>query len=253
MMDSRTGYIFYRKNLANEYEFANNTYLKLFGLNDIYELHKLSDIDLLNLSMNTSVWSIDEYSNSFTKESELTLDGNGLYILDAHIYDKSNLTIFLTSKSPSFSDSGKINGFVTNSRIMNIQSIMELEYLVRNKIVDVTKYSLSNLLSHYFQVDYNPNSNSNNLRNKMLEKMGRYKINLSMNLVKPLSKREKQCLQLFLKGKTNRGVAQELGLSFRTIEMYSESIKAKLNVLNKAEMLAKGFELVMLDPSFLDF
>lgn len=129
---------------------------------------------------------------------------------------------------------------------------MELEYLIRNNIVEASKYSLSNLLFHYFQVDYKANSSKDNLRNLMLEKMGRYKNNIPLSLVKPLSKREKQCLQLFIKGKTNKEVARELDLSYRTVEKYSESIKIKFNVLNKAEMLAKGFELVMFEPSFLD-
>ncbi len=58
-----------------------------------------------------------------------------------------------------------------------------------------------------------------------------------------LSKREKECLLLYLEGETARSIAAILDLSPRTTESYLESIKHKLNCYQKTELLKKGREL----------
>lgn len=59
-----------------------------------------------------------------------------------------------------------------------------------------------------------------------------------------LSGREKQCMQLLLKGKSAKETAAFLKLSHRTIEFYFENIKNKLTCSSKQEILslAKNFE-----------
>lgn len=52
-----------------------------------------------------------------------------------------------------------------------------------------------------------------------------------------LSSREKECLELFLQGKTAQQTALLLNLSRRTVETYFENIKDKLGCLSKAEIL----------------
>lgn len=53
-----------------------------------------------------------------------------------------------------------------------------------------------------------------------------------------LSRREKECLKIFLQGKTAKETATHLSLSYRTIESYFENIKNKLDCTTKRELLA---------------
>ncbi len=53
----------------------------------------------------------------------------------------------------------------------------------------------------------------------------------------PLSNREMQCLELYLRGETAQSTAAILGLSQRTVESYFESIKQKLHCSSKSELL----------------
>ena len=52
-----------------------------------------------------------------------------------------------------------------------------------------------------------------------------------------LSPRESDVLFLILRGKTSKLAASILGLSFRTVEQYTESIKSKFGVRSKIELI----------------
>lgn len=62
--------------------------------------------------------------------------------------------------------------------------------------------------------------------------------------VAQLSKRERQCLKMLLLGKSAKESANELNLSYRTVEFYLENIKNKLNCNGKRElcMIGRDFE-----------
>lgn len=62
-------------------------------------------------------------------------------------------------------------------------------------------------------------------------------INGKPELLLPLSQRERECLALYVQGKSAAGTAEILGLSYRTIEHYIESIKNKLNCDKKSDIL----------------
>lgn len=64
-----------------------------------------------------------------------------------------------------------------------------------------------------------------------------------VKIASSFSFREKQCLQLFLDGKSAKETAKSLKLSPRTVEFYFENIKNKTNCLDKREVLelAKKF------------
>lgn len=69
-----------------------------------------------------------------------------------------------------------------------------------------------------------------------------------------LSRREKECLLLYLQGETARSMAAFLGLSQRTIEDYLENIKNKLSCFDKPQLLKKAKvlqDLGLLSPYFL--
>jgi DNA-binding CsgD family transcriptional regulator len=58
-----------------------------------------------------------------------------------------------------------------------------------------------------------------------------------------LSKREQECLSLYIDEHNMQYVADQLELSVRTIEFYLGNIKNKLNCWNKVELIKKGQEL----------
>jgi DNA-binding CsgD family transcriptional regulator len=65
-----------------------------------------------------------------------------------------------------------------------------------------------------------------------------------LNSLKPysfckLSKQQRNCLNLIIKGFTAKEIAKQLNLSTRTVEGYTEIIKEKLNCKSKAEIIIK--------------
>lgn len=58
-------------------------------------------------------------------------------------------------------------------------------------------------------------------------------------LFQKLSKREWQCACLLIKGMTAKDIANELKLSFRTIEFYLHNLKYRLHCKNKTELILK--------------
>lgn len=65
---------------------------------------------------------------------------------------------------------------------------------------------------------------------------------LKLNFPK-LSKREKECLTLYLQGETANSIAETLKLSHRTVGSYLENLKCKLNCNRNTELIKKAQEL----------
>jgi DNA-binding CsgD family transcriptional regulator len=57
-----------------------------------------------------------------------------------------------------------------------------------------------------------------------------------------LSSRENQCLFFIIRGKTAKEIGNILGISYRTVEEYTQSIKNKLNCKSKHELIAYSIE-----------
>jgi len=55
---------------------------------------------------------------------------------------------------------------------------------------------------------------------------------------KKLDPRERQIVELVVAGKTNKMIAEELGISVRTVENRRARIKIKLGVESRAELMA---------------
>jgi steroid delta-isomerase-like uncharacterized protein len=62
-----------------------------------------------------------------------------------------------------------------------------------------------------------------------------------------LTKRERECLECLLRGKTAKETATILGLSPRTVESYIETIKRKLKCSNKGELFSTAETLKKLE------
>ncbi|HSX26786.1 MAG TPA: ester cyclase [Chlamydiales bacterium] len=70
---------------------------------------------------------------------------------------------------------------------------------------------------------------------KLLKDLGMEKVLEKASL---LSKRERDCLELLLQGKTAKETAALLNLSRRTVESYFENMKKKLKCSNKGELFS---------------
>ena len=62
----------------------------------------------------------------------------------------------------------------------------------------------------------------------------------------PLTLRETEVLGLVRQGFTNDGIAQLLGISERTVRWHMTCILEKLNASDRAQAVARGFELGLL-------
>jgi FixJ family two-component response regulator len=62
------------------------------------------------------------------------------------------------------------------------------------------------------------------------------------HLLGQLTTRERETLVLVVKGKTNKEIARELDISFRTVEKYRASLMGKLGVQRFAELVTLGKE-----------
>jgi DNA-binding CsgD family transcriptional regulator len=60
-----------------------------------------------------------------------------------------------------------------------------------------------------------------------------------MEKIKPLSRREKEVIDLLLQGKGNKQIALSLGISERTVEFHLKNIYAKLQVNSRVELILK--------------
>lgn len=59
----------------------------------------------------------------------------------------------------------------------------------------------------------------------------------------PLSDREEEILKLLIEGLTNRGIAERLGLSARTVESHRLRLRRKLGARSAAELARKAIDL----------
>ena len=58
----------------------------------------------------------------------------------------------------------------------------------------------------------------------------------------PLSEREKEMLRLLSTGKSNKEIAEALGLSIRTVKTHMSNIFTKMNVTSRNEALVKAMK-----------
>ena len=66
------------------------------------------------------------------------------------------------------------------------------------------------------------------------------------SVVPPLSRRERQVLELLARGHTNREVAQRLTLSVKTIETYRSRLNDKLGLHSRADLVRLAMDLGLL-------
>ncbi len=67
--------------------------------------------------------------------------------------------------------------------------------------------------------------------------------------IKQLSSRERECLNWAARGKTNKEIGRQLGISERVVRAYFESARHKLNCLNRGHVLARAVSLRIIGPA----
>ncbi|HTR57059.1 MAG TPA: helix-turn-helix transcriptional regulator, partial [Casimicrobiaceae bacterium] len=60
--------------------------------------------------------------------------------------------------------------------------------------------------------------------------------------LRPLSKRERECLGLAAKGMTTKDISMKLDISSRTVQFHFDQIRGKLGVANRHEAIALGVQ-----------
>lgn len=185
--------------------FVMNTDSQMVLMNE--ELVAFAEFDSLKSALGTSVFDLA------AKEVADRVRGNDLEVMrlaKLRFYEEDAITktgdLFqsLTIKMPCYNVDNKINGVAGCSIILG-------------------KHSVSKSIVHLEQLGF------------IEKKSGPYS-----DLY--FSQRELQCLRWTARGKTAKQIARILNLSHRTIEVYLENIKTKLNVKTKNELIDKVFD-----------
>lgn len=176
---------------------ANNNLLAAMNLDHQEELIGLDDHEL---ALNSPA------SNALFREQDLlVLQGRSLEIFHCLENSQDNKTYFL-QKSPLRDQKNKTVGVIYSCAAWS-----QANLLASLKQVD-QKYHAEKDVPAYYSLDTNHNPAN-------------------------LSKRELECMFLQLRGYSAKQTAELLGLSKRTIEYYTDNIKAKLGCINKTELL----------------
>lgn len=64
-----------------------------------------------------------------------------------------------------------------------------------------------------------------------------------------LTKRERQTLNMIIRGKANKEISADLGISIKTVESHRTSLMQKLGVNSVAQLMAKAVKDGMIDPA----
>lgn len=112
---------------------------------------------------------------------------------------------------------------------------LSFEKQATKEIQQLEPVDLKVLLGKSFNIKHSQFGLSDKKRKDLLKHLG---------LDSPeISKREKECLGLYLNGETAKSIAQFLHLSPRTVESYLHNLKCKLGCYQKMELMKKAQEL----------
>ena len=67
--------------------------------------------------------------------------------------------------------------------------------------------------------------------------------------ISPLTDRERQCLNLIVAGRSNKEIADLLGISAKTVDRHRTSLMQKLDVHSVAQLIALALREALIDPS----
>jgi DNA-binding NarL/FixJ family response regulator len=64
----------------------------------------------------------------------------------------------------------------------------------------------------------------------------------------PLTKREREVLQLIAEGQTNKDISQQLGMSVKTVESHRRNLMVKLNIHETAGLVRYAIKIGLIQP-----
>lgn len=156
-----------------------------------------------------------ESAEKVIRSDKFVMQSQQMHIIEDDVVIKNkNLLQCLSLKFPWYNHNNKVIGVFGCTMLIEKQSIAT---------------SLSKMLG---------------LLNPTINKSASTLSNLANNPIY-LSRREKQCANLLIRGKTAKEIAAQLNLSHRTIEFYIENIKNKLHVSTKSELIDKLMDMLI--------
>lgn len=213
-------------------------------------LYKSSSFEAnpVNYQNGYSIWQPDAATEVLTHGRQYFDSDNGITIIQ-----KNNACCEFYFFSASVSNRSIINFYINNLDILdNFINYFKLSARDIIKKAENNKIYLSN---HYTSLGKDTANAALNvytdLRQAFLSEVNSQSavmhsvgqgINQLGNFV--LSKRQAQCLQYLLEGKSAKQTANMLNLSTRTIEFYLDNMKKKMNCRTKLELAGKVMKIV---------
>jgi DNA-binding CsgD family transcriptional regulator len=129
--------------------------------------------------------------------------------------------------------------FLTNGSVHQYLTFLWPKYNLANSIdgvlgcsIRIGKHPLANILSKLTSLNILKESNNSEHKKKNLS-------SAIANMGVFFSKRERECINLIMQGRSAKHIGLQLHLSFRTVENYISNIKAKFYVSSKQELIDK--------------
>ncbi len=195
------GYVFFKED-AKHYAKVNHAAAELIGYSEPEQLIGKTEYNMRCPAA--------EFADDFIQQNETALSGNRLKIIDIHYYANNQLRMLHVNKFPIKDNSNNTIGLMIHAIEANDVDSLQLGWsLIKNKLT--------------------PRKSS----------MASYKIHSSPSFAE-LTEREFECLYLSIHGKSAAEIAAILHLSARTTEHYFSSMKIKLNLNKKSELIEWG-------------
>jgi len=180
---------------------------------------------VLNLLKKESAQSIIAHDHQVLKHRSIVLKEQHIVRLDD--FQRRGVEI----KFPLFSEADTLIGILGFTALPD-NMYESFNFLMSSGFLTPTSFVETQLNNYLFQVSAKINPQEiNALIVKLSEKYGQ-----------PISKREVECLFYLMRGKSARETGIALHLSQRTVEIYLDRLKDKLNCRKKSELIEKALD-----------
>lgn len=249
------------KNTKSEYVACNANFASAAGLQDAKEIVGKTDFNM--------PWA-DSHSELYREGDQEVLDGAPKFnVLETQLNTNGEIISILINKSPLIDQAGQVVG-VIGSYMEYISKELIGHYDQCQINIPITKlesdylfyiaqgFSLAQISERVGVSILMVKSQINKLKQKLntpkdsdLQKKA-----LSLDIIKRklfnsqneetnlLTKREMDIAKSIIKGKTAKGIALELNISNRTVENYLVTMKEKMKVSSKYELIEKLLQMI---------
>jgi DNA-binding CsgD family transcriptional regulator len=157
-------------------------------------------------------WGKDGYAELFFEEDSEVLTGNILTILGKYqFHDKKRMV--LVKKIPIFNKSENIIGIFNYYNEFYTDIFSNIILILNEQGIETSPHLMNLIKSLFFKNDVS------------------------------LSLREEECAQYLLQGLSSKEIGKILGISYRTVEIYLNSLKEKLNCNKTTSLIVKLIRL----------